>query len=233
MAGRTVTAPCSGDGREVAVERSGEGVIGAGDTMVRTVELPPPDPSGVCRAAVRFFRPHRTPAAIVTVVLLTAVAAGTATELISTILRRPVLPTEDLARAGRLLRTTAWNDPAVLAIAGGVGLTGLLLLIIALLPGHGRVTVMAASDPRSLLGVGRSGLRATLETAALAVPGIAEARVRLRGRLRRRVVVHAATGYRNPGTLRQIVADAVRARMDAADLVRPPRVVVRLTWRRD
>lgn len=200
---------------------------------MRTVEPPPPDPSGACRAAVRFFRPRRALAAVVTVVVLTAVAAGTATELVSTLLRRPVVPTEDLARAGRLLRTTAWNDPAVLAIAVGIALTGLLLLIIALLPGQGRVTAMAASDPRCLLGVGRSGLRATLETAALEVPGIAEARVRLRGRLRRRVVVHAATGYRNPGTLRQVVADAVRARMDDADLVRAPRVVVRLTWRRD
>jgi hypothetical protein len=215
------------------VKRSGEGVIGAGGTTVCSVELPPPDPSGACRAAVRFFRPRRTPAAIVTVVVLTAVAAGTATELISMLLRRPVLPTEDLARAGRLLRTTAWNDPAVLAIVGGIALTGLLLLIIALLPGHGRVNALAASDPRCLLGVGRSGLRATLETAALDVPGISEARVRLRGRLRRRVVVHAATGYRNPGTLRQIVAEAVRARMDATDLVRASRVVVRLTWRRD
>lgn len=215
------------------MKRSGEGVIGAGGTTVCSVELPPPDPSGACRAAVRFFRPRRTPAAIVTVVVLTAVAAGTATELISMLLRRPVLPTEDLARAGRLLRTTAWNDPAVLAIVGGIALTGLLLLIIALLPGHGRVNALAASDPRCLLGVGRSGLRATLETAALDVPGISEARVRLRGRLRRRVVVHAATGYRNPGTLRQIVAEAVRARMDATDLVRASRVVVRLTWRRD
>ncbi|MCO6008727.1 DUF6286 domain-containing protein [Actinoallomurus purpureus] len=215
------------------MEGTTDDAIGAGDTVVHTVHARPMDPSDLRRVAVRFFRPRRTPAAVVTAALLTVTGAGTAAGLISTMLGHPLPRTRAVAHAERLLRTMAWNDPAVLAIAGGAGLAGLLLVLVALLPGHGGVAAMEASDPRCLLGVGRAGLCTALEAAALGVPGITEARVRLRGPLRRRAVVHAATGYRNPGTLRELVADAVRARIDATDLVRAPRVVVHLRWRED
>jgi Family of unknown function (DUF6286) len=214
------------------VERTIGEAIGGRDALAPACELPPPDPSGAPRRAVRFFRPRRTPVVIVTATLLTAVGAAAATELTCALLGHP-LPHGAVARTVRLLCVTAWNDPGVSAVAGGVALAGALLLAAALVPGHGRVAAMAAADRRCLLGVERAGLCTAAEAAALGVPGIAEARARLRGRPRRRVIVHAATGYRNPGTLRELVADAVRARIDAADLVRPPRVVVRLTWRRD
>ncbi|MEV0405390.1 DUF6286 domain-containing protein [Actinoallomurus sp. NPDC050550] len=206
---------------------------GARDTIASTLEIPAPDRSGVHRAAVRLFRSRRTPTAVLTAALLTVAGTATATRVISTLLGHPVPRTRAVAHAGRLLRTTAWGDPAVLAVAGGVALAGLLLLLAALLPGRGSVATLVWSTRRCALGVERAGLCAALEAAVLDVPGIAEARVRLRGMPRRRAVVHAATGYRNPGTLREIVAEAVRARGDDIGLARAPRVVVRLDWRRD
>ncbi|GAA4635108.1 hypothetical protein GCM10023196_079360 [Actinoallomurus vinaceus] len=215
------------------MERAIADADGAQDTIVQTLEIPALDRSGARGAAVRLLRPRRTPAGILTAALLTVAGAATATRVISTLLGHPVPRTAAVARAARLLRTTAWSDPVVLAMAGGVALAGLLLLLAALLPSRGSVAALVWSTRRCALGVGRSGLCAALEAAALDVPGIAEARVRLRGPLRRRAVVYAATGYRNPGTLRELAAEAVRARIDDIGLLRAPRVVVRLDWRRD
>ena len=92
---------------------------------------------------------------------------------------------------------------------------------------------LSGDDPGLVAGVRRRHLCAVLRAAALEVPGITRARVRLRRGLRTRVVVRAVTWYRNPESLREQVAATVRARLDGLRLIRVPRVTVRLRGRDD
>lgn len=192
-----------------------------------------PDNSEARRAAVRAFRPTRIRPAVVTATLLTAIGAAVATQVLSTIAGSPALDPADLEPAGHLLATVRWHDPAVLATGALAALAGVLLLGAAVLPGRTRTVALSGEDPEFVTGVRRSSLRAVLRAAALDVPGVAEARVRVRGRWWPRAVVNAVTGFRNPGNLEDMVAGAVRARIDALDPIRRIRVTVRLTGRRD
>lgn len=196
--------------------------------LVAATELLVPDDSGACRAAVRAFRPRRVIPAVLTASLLAAAGGTVAVHMISTKLGRPVLRPEVTAHAGRLAAPLRWGDPAVLAAGAGIALGGLLLLLSALLPGRTRTVPLAGDDPEFVMGVRRRSLRAALRAAALDVPGITKARVRLRGRLRPCVRVRAVTRFHNEGNLPDQVADAVRARLDDLGPARPTPVHVRL-----
>ena len=196
-------------------------------------ELLVPDDSGARRAAVRAFRPRRAVPAALTASLLTLIGAVVAVQVISTLSGHPVLRSSITGPAGRLVQTLRWGDPGALAIGGGTALAGLLLLLAAVLPGRTRTMPLSGDDPTFVVGVRRSSLRASLRAAVMGVPGVAEARVRLCGRLRPRAVVNAVTGFHNPGDLRDQVAGVVHARLKGLDPVRQPRVAVRLTWRKD
>ncbi|WP_165495346.1 hypothetical protein, partial [Actinomadura roseirufa] len=65
------------------------------------------------------------------------------------------------------------------------------------------------------------------------VPGIERARVRGPGPVRRRLVVRAASRYRNPANLAELVHAAVDARLDGIEPMYRPPVDVRLGWRKD
>ncbi len=201
--------------------------------LVAADELLVPDNSDACRAAVRAFRPRRVLPAVVAASLLTAAGTSVAVQVVSALAGRPVLGLRALAPAARLVSTARWHDPAVLAVGGGVALTGLVFVLAAVLPGRTRTMALAGDDPEFMIGVRRSSLREVLRSAALEVPGIIEARVRVRGRWWPRAVVNVVTGFRNPGTLEDMVAGAVRSRLDGLGPVRRVRVTVRLTWRRD
>jgi hypothetical protein len=201
--------------------------------LVTVEELLVPDNSGACRAAIRAFRPRRVVLAVLMASLLTAAGASVAAQVISTMLGHPVLRPAVSAPAGRLIHTLRWSDPVVLATGGGVALAGLLLVLSALLPGRARTMALAGDDPRFVTGVRRSSLRVMLRATTQDVPGIAGATIRLRGRLRSRAVVHAVTGFGDPGDLGDQVAGAVHARLDGLDPLRPPRVTVRLSRRKD
>jgi uncharacterized protein DUF6286 len=184
------------------------------------------------RAALREFRPRRTPVALCAAGLLTGIGALTALEVISRQVGHPV-HTGPVARSTATLRELAWNDPAVLRTAAAVTCAGLVLLLLGVLPGRTRMEPLRGTDPRLVAAITRAGLRRSLAAAALDVPGIAHITVRLRGRLRRRVVVHATTIYRNPANLADMVHDAVTVRLEEIGPLRWRRVTVRLSWRKD
>jgi Family of unknown function (DUF6286) len=170
------------------------------------------------------------PAAL-TASLLTAGGGAAAVHLISVMLGRPVPRPELTAQAGRLAGPLRWGDPPVLATGAGIALGGLLLFLSALLPGRTRIVPLAGDGPDFVVGVRRRSLHATLRDAALGVPGITGARVRLRGRLRPHVRIRAVTDFHNPGALPDLVADTVRARLDDLHPVRATPVRVRLVSR--
>ncbi len=196
-------------------------------------ELLLPDDEGARRAAVRAFRPRRVLPAVLAASALTLAGGSAAAQMVSTVLGHPLVRPGALEPAGRLVRTLRWNDPAVLGTAGGLAFAGLLLVLAALLPGRTRTVALAGDDPAFVVGVRRSSLCTALLRESLHVPGVAAAKVRLHGRLRPRATVCAVTGFRNPGNLDDQLADAVRARLDDLDPVRPPRVAVRLRPRKD
>jgi hypothetical protein len=160
--------------------------------------------------------------------LLTVTGASAAIQVISIRLGHPVLPPEITAR---LLQTLTWRDPALKAAGGGLTLAGLLLILAAVLPGRTATAPLAGDDPRFVTGLGRSSLRAALKATVLAVPGVENATVRLRGRLRPRAEIRAVTCFSDAGNLAELVADAVRDRLEDLGPVRVPEVAVRVTER--
>jgi Family of unknown function (DUF6286) len=164
---------------------------------------------------------------ILAAALLAAGGGATAAQVVSARLGRPLL------RLGPLLHTLEWGDPAPTAAGGGLALTGLLLVLAAVLPGRTRTAPLAGDDPRFVTGLGRSSLRAALRATVLAVPGVHTATVRLRGRLRPRAEIRAVAAFHEPGELGERVADAVRDRLADLDPVRVPAVVVRVAGRKE
>jgi Family of unknown function (DUF6286) len=186
-----------------------------------------------CRAAVRAFRSRRVLPVFAVALPVTAAGALVSVQIASARLGHPALPPAEIEHAVRLMRATRWSDPAALGASAGLALAGLVLVLASALPGRGRTVALSGDDPRFIAGVTRSGLRVALGTAVFAVPGITDVRIRLRGRLRPRAVVRAVTRFRNPSSLHDQVADAVRARIAGIDPVRAPKVAVRLRCAED
>jgi hypothetical protein len=161
--------------------------------------------------------------------LLAVAGATVAAQVISARLGHPVLHPEITVR---FLHTLTWSDPELMAAGGGLMLAGLSLVLAAVLPGRTGTAALAGDDPRFIAGLGRSSLRADLHFTALAVAGVHTATVRLRGRLRPRVEIRAVTDFHNAGNLGELVADAVRDRLEDLDPVRVPEVTVRVTCKR-
>ncbi len=184
------------------------------------------------RRATREFRPARLPAAFLTALVLTAAGGLGAALIVSSLAGHPLAPGV-VANSARTLRRTAWGDSRVLAVSWLLVGVGGLLILVAAMPGRTRHEPLRGDSPLFLAGISRAGLRQALQHAALGVPGIVQGSVRIRGRLRRRVLVRVRTSYRNPGNLADAVRSAVFARLDQIEPVHGRQVVVRLKWRRD
>lgn len=183
------------------------------------------------RGAAEEFRSSRAAVGVPTALAVTVTGGAGAVEVLSRLIGHPagLVPVE---RLSAVLRQTTWGDPRALAVAGALAALGLALLAAAL-PGRSRVVVMDGADPSLAAGIARADLRRALVRAALEVPGVARAGVRLRGPFRRRVTVRATSRYRNPGNLAELVRIAVACRLDHLDLARAAAVGVRLRRRRD
>lgn len=184
------------------------------------------------RLAVRELRPRRALAGLAAALLVTALGGAAAIELLAGALGSAVHPVPGVAPVVEALRRHAWDDPDVLAASGAVAALGIVFMAAAL-PGRLRGVPLAGADPRLAGVIGRAALRRTLADAALEVPGIERARVRGLGFFRRGLLVRAATHYRNPANLADLVHDAVDARLDRIEPMHRPPVDVRLGWRKD
>lgn len=181
------------------------------------------------RLAAREFRPRRTAVGIGAALLVTAAGAAVAAGLLTVL---EVIPDgwSPVARSTAVLRGLTWGDRGAVGVAAALAAAGPLLLLAALVPGRSRRLPLAGDDPLLAGAVSRAALRRTLADAVAAVPGVVRARVRLRGRFRRRIVVRAATGYHNRADLTDLVRVAVHARLAEVELMHPRPVRVRLTW---
>ncbi|MFI6507355.1 DUF6286 domain-containing protein [Streptosporangium sp. NPDC050855] len=179
------------------------------------------------RAAVRAFRPRRVIPSVITALLMTALGLLVALEVVSALLNRPLR----LVPYDRILpwaSSTPWSDPRVMAGAGLTGLLGLLLVLLAIVPGRPTLVPVRTGTRKLLVGVQRRGFARSLARAAEAVPGVDRARVRLLGRT---VRVRADAGTRDVTDLGDVVREAVNARIDAFSPVRRHSVRVRLRGR--
>nr|WP_157553979.1 DUF6286 domain-containing protein [Herbidospora sakaeratensis] len=171
----------------------------------------PETPEPVSRASTRakgttrFLRPRRkVPAAIAALVLFAAgllIAVGTISALFGHPVR--IVPYD---RVVAWASATTWQDNAVMAAAGAVGIVGALLILIGAVPGRTRLVALRSGDPDMIISTPRRMLARVLGTVAAQVDGVRRARARIRGR---QVTVHAGTDLRDTAAVRERVRDAV------------------------
>ncbi|TDD09511.1 hypothetical protein E1292_09485 [Nonomuraea deserti] len=174
------------------------------------------------RRANRALRPARTAPGAVVAIALTAGMGMTAAELVSGLLGAPLgwVPVNEVVElAGR----TAWPklSTAALVVAGA----GVLMVLLAVVPGRSRLVAVETSDPLIVIGITRSGLRRTLAAAAQQVAGVEKARVRLR---RRTIEVTVVTDAESTGAMLRQVGTAVGDRLAGVGTLGTGEVVVRL-----
>ncbi|WP_354645293.1 DUF6286 domain-containing protein [Kitasatospora camelliae] len=175
------------------------------------------------RAAPRWWSERRVPATATAILVLAACAF-----LLFDVVR---VRTGHTAAAWRKtladeLATRPIDDPWVITGAALAAALGLWLIILALTPGRRHLLPMAAPDnpdaPQAALD--RDGAARLLRDAALRVPGVSHADIRVR---RRRINARAQVAFRDLDTVRTEVTEALTAQLDALALARVPRLTVR------
>jgi len=179
------------------------------------------------RVRGRLFRPRRMVPATIVAAVIFIVAALAAAGIIAGLLDRRIAILHVDAIASWLSRTS-WDDPAALAIGGVLAVLGLVLILIALVPGRPRVVGLSTGRPDVLMGITRRGLRCVAATAAGDVDGVERARAKARGR---RVRVKVSTPLRDRADASAVgerTRAAVAEALDQLDLTRPAKVKVRV-----
>ncbi|MBO3673578.1 DUF6286 domain-containing protein [Streptomyces sp. NEAU-YJ-81] len=127
------------------------------------------------------------------------------------------------------LATRPVDDVWILTGAAIAAALGLWLIVLALTPGlRPRLPLRVPTDGHGRMRavLDRKGAALILRDAALRVPGVSAARVRVR---RRRVTVRADVRFRDPADVKDELADAVRREeRDHLALARTPRLAVRV-----
>lgn len=186
---------------------------------------------GARRLAVSEFRARRATAAVCAALLVTVTGTLTAAVAIAN-LPGARLDAAPLVRGQAQLHRLTWQQPGVLAVAAVIAAVGLVLFLAAVVPGRFRMEPLRGYDPRLAGALSRAALRRSLALAATNVPGITRAQVRLTARFRRKAVIRAATHYRNPANLAELVRVAANTRLGRIEPLRSRRVIVRLSWRK-
>jgi hypothetical protein len=180
------------------------------------------------RRTAREFRKERT-AAELSVAFTMAVCGGLgAAEALARGHGRHLVPPAWTERLNAELRLLLWGDPAVELAGYLLWSAGMLLLLLAVLPGYARLELLRGDDPALSAALSREGLRRSLLDAARGVPGVAEAKVRVG----RRIAVRAYTRNGVPPGLPALLRRAVDARLAEIGPQRRRAVAVRLVRRR-
>lgn len=126
---------------------------------------------------------------------------------------------------------TRWNAQVIRVWSAILIVVGVLILAIELKPRRVTRLRLRTADDATDAALTRSGLARTLRAAATGIDGITRAAVTVRRRHARVAAKSAARGRTAADALKQPVSQAVRGRLDALDLYRPPRLKVRVTSR--
>ncbi|GAA5022384.1 DUF6286 domain-containing protein [Streptomyces siamensis] len=181
----------------------------------------PPDDGGP--GSPRLWSPRRVPAAVVAVVTL-CVSGALLYDVIAVRAGQPVGAWR--TRLAHELATRPVDDPWLLT--GGVvaAVLGLWLLVLALTPGMRRLLPLRTPEGCAEMGawLDRRGAELLLRDAALRVPGVSRARVRVG---RHRVSARADVRFRDPETVRGELAQALHEQCRQLALAHTPRLAVR------
>lgn len=132
----------------------------------------------------------------------------------------------------RQMRQTTWTDALIVAIAAGIAVLGLILVLIAVIPGRTKLLAISATDSTTPAGTTRKSVRRSLRASARSVDGISAVEVKV-GRRARRAKIDVTTPFRNPGDLRAEVEAAALDRLAQLDLIKIPRITVGIHHRED
>ena len=200
-------------------------VLPAGGESPRPARADAWSRSGPRRKARRVFRPRRTiPGVIVAAVLAAAGILG-AIWAATAALGHPLWKVPHRDFAGPVQSTTHWSSTGPLAGAAVASFIGLVLILIAVIPGRPRAITLGSGDESVVVGVPRRSLRRSLAWLAQDVPGIDSAKVRAGSRS---VRVRATTRLHDPAGLSEGVRAVVEDRLAALDPLWPLQVKVRL-----
>ncbi|MFD4920846.1 DUF6286 domain-containing protein [Streptomyces goshikiensis] len=200
-------------------------------TAPLTKAPPPPDPvAGEHDQWHRTHRPwsaRRLPAALVAAVIL--VAAGAA--LVDVVAVRAGRPAAAWRRhlTGEL-GTRPVDDVWMLTGAAVATAVGLWLIVLALTPGLRHQLPLRTPTPGVRACLDRDGAADLLRDAAMQVPGISTARIRVR---RHRVKARADVRFRDLQQVKDDLTAVLHEERDRLALARPPRIVVRVRRRTD
>lgn len=161
------------------------------------------------RVAVHTFRPRRSWPAVITGIVVLALAVVSAAEVIAALAGSPLrlIPMEGATGYAAI---TTWSEPSVQIASAVLALIGLMLIVLALAPGNGYWTALRTDDPALVVGLTRPALRRAVAAAAQGVSGVDGADVAVRGN---RLRVHARTGLRDSADLPARVTEAVEHRL--------------------
>ncbi|MEU0004138.1 DUF6286 domain-containing protein [Streptomyces sp. NPDC006314] len=181
------------------------------------------------RSSHRPWSARRLPAALVASVILVAAGAALIDVVAVRAGRRAATWRRHLADE---LATRPVDDVWMLTGAAVAAAVGLWLIVLALSPGLRHQLPLRSPagcpPPRLRAALDRDGAAVLLRDAALRVPGVAAARVRVR---RHRVKARADVRFRDPQEVKNDLAAVLGEERDRLALGRPPRVVVRVRRR--
>lgn len=196
-------------------------------------EVPGPDrTAGESDGGRRSRRPwsaRRIPAALVASVILVAAVAALA-DVIAVRAGRPAAAWR--RQLARELGTRSVDDVWMLTGAAVAAVAGVWLIVLALTPGlrHRLPLRSPAGCPRLRASLDREGAADLLRDAAMRVPGVGAAHVRVR---RHRIKARADVRFRDPRRVKDDLTAVLVEERDRLALARPSRIAVRVRQRTD
>ncbi|MEU2391428.1 DUF6286 domain-containing protein [Streptomyces sp. NPDC007369] len=216
--------------RDQDPEAERERPIAADEATSRTVGLLTEGPAagahpGGTYPARRPWSARRIPAALAALVI----AAVTGTLLYDIARVRAGRPAAAWrTRLADELATRPLDDPWIRIGAIVIAALGLWLIILALTPGLRHRLPLRTPDPHVRAVLDRQAAVLLLRDAAMHVPGVSGARIRIgRHRLRARADVR----FRDPADVRADLSAALREELDRLGLAHPPSLAVRVRAR--
>lgn len=178
------------------------------------------------RMAVHTFRPRRSWPAVLTGLVVLALAVVSAAEVISALAGTPLrlLP---VGAATDYAGTATWSEPSVQIASAVLAFIGLALIVAALAPGRSRWVPLRTDDPALVVGLTRPALRRAVASAARDVSGVDGVHVSAR---RNRLRVHVRTGLRESSGLPEEVTEAVERRLAELAPLRGMRIATHVRY---